>query len=361
MIPEELRMNRSPRLMFGILLLLSLAPLGSWAQPSEIPRSGTYTMTPSDGIERTFRVHLPSGYTGNEAMPLVFLFHGWGGNENAFLGSKSVTALADQRGYILVAPRGLGSNEGEPNSWTFSGSDTGKDGDGANLEVLGDTDAICGPGTSNYRYPSCATKYPNGQSNTCSWTQCQSDDIQFTLELVAYVTEHLNVDVRRIYAMGGSNGGMFAWELGQNDASAPFFRAIAPLIGLPHRGYLAPPAVNQGEKLPVLVITGTRDNVVPPGGWEDPSYTITSNGSDRFYYTGATAITRSWAQAHGCSIENPAVAFDDGVRNTDCRSYCPASGDAWPAVLDCRAGMGHSYSLSWSWKLILNFFDRHSN
>jgi hypothetical protein len=157
---------------------------------------------------------------------------------------------------------------------------------------------------------------------------------------------------------------MFTWELGQNPASAPIFRATAPLIGLPHRGYLS--AQGNGDELPVLVITGTRDNVVPPGDWEDDSFTTTSNGSDRYYYTGATAITREWAEAHRCydpdlKPKQKAVPFDDGNRKTDCRTYCDVSGDEWPAVLDCRARMRHTYSFSWAWPLILNFFDAHSN
>lgn len=352
-------------LIGGMFVALWLAPLNGWAQADAITSSGTYTMT-HDGIPRIFRVHLPRGYSeSNPAMPLVLAFHGWGGNEDAFLGFKSVRKEADRRGFILVAPRGLGSGDpdNERNSWTFSGSDTGKDGDGENPDIPGDTDAICGPGTPDYRYPSCEIKYQGDESNTCSWTQCQSDDIDFTLALVAYVSDRLNVDLGRVYAMGGSNGGMFAWELGQDTYSAPYFRAVAPLIGLPHRGYLNPPG-KEGGDLPVLVITGTRDSVVPPGDWEDDSFTTTSNGSDRYYYTGATAITRIWAEAHGCYDPDldpgeEATQFDDGNRKTDCRTYCDVSGNEWPKVLDCRARMGHSYSLSWSWNLILEFFDNH--
>jgi hypothetical protein len=152
---------------------------------------------------------------------------------------------------------------------------------------------------------------------------------------------------------------MFTWELGQNSVSAGTFRAIAPLIGLPHRGYLD--AQGKTGDMPALVVTGTQDTVVPPGDWEDDSFTTTSNGSDRYYYTGATAITQVWAVAHGCGIDEPATPFNDGNRKTDCRTYCDVSGSEWPAVLDCRARMGHTYSFSWAWPLILDFFDAHSN
>lgn len=51
--------------------------------------------------------------------------------------------------------------------------------------------------------------------------------------------------------------------------------------------------------------------------------------------------------------------LDDGIEETDCRTYC-AAGPGWPEVLDCRARMGHDCGLSWSWELVLDFFDRHS-
>ena len=83
---------------------------------------------------------------------------------------------------------------------------------------------------------------------------------------------------------------MFTWELGQNPRRAPIFRAIAPIIGLPHRSYLDTPG--RSGRIPVLVLTGTQDTTVPPGTWESTSYTTTSD-SDRYYYTGASAITQS--------------------------------------------------------------------
>lgn len=188
----------------------------------------------------------------------------------------------------MVAPDGLGPDEpGHPaSSWSFRGSTTGLDGDAQNAEVAGDSTDICDDArTTDNAYPSCAAVAENG----CSWTQCEDDDVDFAVALVAEAARSLCIDTGRIYAVGGSNGGMFTWELGQNEVSAGTFRAIAPIIGLPHRGYLSPPA--RGGGTPVLLITGTRDRTVPPGAWEDPSFTTTSDG-DAYYYTGATAITR---------------------------------------------------------------------
>jgi hypothetical protein len=160
---------------------------------------------------------------------------------------------------------------------------------------------------------------------------------------------------------------MFTWELGQNAASASTFRAIASLIGLPHRGYLDTPAKPGG--MPILVITGTGDTTVPPGAWESTKYTTSSDGS-AYYYTGATTIMRRWGAANSCPFSGkPAARFNTGIPQADCRTYCAGkaqgwsgalAGEGWPKALDCRAAMGHEYGFSWTWKLILDFFDAQS-
>jgi polyhydroxybutyrate depolymerase len=297
---------------------------------------------------------VPLTYDPEVPAPLVMAFHGWGGDGGEFVDDGTVTFEADTRGSVLVAPDGLGPEEPgrHASSWSFRGSTTGLDGDGLDPEVPGDSTDICDDdATTDYAYPSCEGVAQNG----CAWTQCTDDDVDFVLALVAETKAKLCIDEDRVYAVGGSNGGMFTWELGQNERSAGTFRAIAPIIGLPHRGYLAPPGREEG--LPALLITGIRDRTVPAGAWEDEAYTTTSDG-DTFYYTGATAITRAWAEAEGCDTTAPAAAVDVGVEDLDCRSYC-GGGAGLPSVLDCRADMGHTYDFRWSWPLVLDFFDVH--
>jgi poly(3-hydroxybutyrate) depolymerase len=356
-----------------LLALTMLAPIwGAAATPSsgcgKTLASGVYQMT-DQNVARTYRVFVPSRYKPGTANPVVMVFHGWGGDENEFLGDKNVTTLADERGYIVVAPRGLGSAapDANRNSWSFRGSTTGlaaTNEDGASGAPGTATAAICDAArTPNFTYPSCK----NVARNSCSWTQCQADDVAFALALVKEVESKLCVDTTRIFASGGSNGGMFTWELGQNPASAPIFRAMASLIGLPHRGYLNPPGITGA--MPVLVITGMHDTTVPPGAWESTNST-TSRDGNAYYYTGASAIVRSWGTANSCPYSGtPAASFNAGTTQADCRTYCGGSapgwsggsvGVGWPKVLDCRAAMGHAYGFSWAWKLILDFFDAQS-
>jgi polyhydroxybutyrate depolymerase len=317
--------------------------------------SGTHSLL-NQGLQRPYRIYVPAGYDGQKPSRLLLWFHGWGGNENELLQFAEITAIADRHSYIVVAPRGLGSGspDNSYNSWSFSGSNTGLDGDHINPVVPGDTAAICDPvKTPDYRYASCKDM----AANSCAWTHCQADDVDFALALLEEISSKLCVDPKNVFAGGGSNGGMFAWELAQNAKSAAEFRAIAPVIGLPHRGYLSGPG-RTGD-FPLLLITGTLDDTVPPGSWGDDSFTTTTNDSDRFYYTGATAIMKVWAAAHACDVDQAAKLFDAGEAQAECRTYCEA-GAAWPLVADCRAVMGHEYGLAWSFELMLDFFDAHA-
>jgi poly(3-hydroxybutyrate) depolymerase len=312
------------------------------------PRDGTYTMTHA-GLVRSYGLRLPAGYDPHRPARLVLAFHGWGGDESEFLADPAVVAESSRRGYVLVAPRGIGSGppDAARNSWTFRGSATGLVGDGAAAAPICDASV-----TPDYRYASCR---PATARNSCSWTQCQDDDVDFARALVERVEAQLCIHRLHVFAVGGSNGGMFTWELGANAATASLFRAIAPIVGLPHRGDLRAPASTGG--LPVLLITGLADPVVPPGRWDDPAYTTTSNGNDRYYYTGATAVIRLWSQAAGCRVDAVEHAIATGVTKADCRSYCEAGRGQWPRVAECRAPMAHEYQLDWSWRAVLDFFD----
>lgn len=314
------------------------------------------------GVLRHYKLYLPKTSSSLSTFsPVVFLFHGWAGNENDFLSYDSVRAASDAAGYVLIAPRGLGSGPPDKslNSWTFLSSSTGVDSkDGGICDVSKQ---------HNNNYNSCVEK--GVALNLCAWTQCQDDDVAFVLALLSSLMQSsLSLDASNVFAMGGSNGGMFTWWLGQNPLSAGSFQAIAPLIGVPHANNLE--AFGREVTLPVLVVTGVQDTTVPPGEWDnwmegdDKSSTTTSDG-DFYYYSGASAITRKWAEkastVGSCEIVGDnALAFNEG-RTADCRSFCKTEKGEWPVVLDCRYNMGHDYDTDETFPLIMDFFKYHEN
>lgn len=331
--------------LMGALALPAMAETPSAGCGAAAPTSGTFTMA-SDGMTRTYRMHVPAGLDTAKPAPVALIFHGWGGDENEFLSDPIVTGEADKRGVILVAARGVGSDapDNNYNSWTFRGSSTGIGGDG---------EKICSGATTNYAYASCGPVGEGVAQNGCSWTQCQTDDAQFVGALIDHIGEMACIDMDRVFMAGGSNGGMFTWDMGQTPAIASRLRAIAPLIGLPHNGFLEGPGRPDG--LPVLLITGMQDPTVPPGNWGDMGPTTTDD-ADLYHYTGASAITDVWAEAHAC--EGVPVEVDFGADGIECRSSCAADASGLPPVLDCRAQMAHDYDFAKTWPMILDFFLR---
>jgi poly(3-hydroxybutyrate) depolymerase len=191
------------------VLLSVVTAFGSpcaWAQAAgtpgcglAAPASGTYTLVHA-GVTRSYGLAMPSAYDPHRPARLVLAFHGWGGDTTEFLGDATVVKESGRRGYVLVAPRGLGSGapDRSNNSWTFRGSDTGVVRKGSRSTPVSDVSI-----TPDYSYPSCRKQRAR---NTCSWTQCQDDDVGFVQALVGHLEDTLCIDARQVFASGGSLG-----------------------------------------------------------------------------------------------------------------------------------------------------------
>ncbi len=72
-----------------------------------------------DGIQRRYRVRLPSGYKSSLKVPLVIVLHGGGGRGDNFdelMTAGTLSAAADSRKVLLVYPEGVRKqwNDGRP-------------------------------------------------------------------------------------------------------------------------------------------------------------------------------------------------------------------------------------------------------
>lgn len=109
--------------------------------------------------------------------------------------------------------------------------------------------------------------YPNGIHH--SWNDGRPEnagagDVAFVRTLIADFSRCYQIDRRRIYATGFSNGGTFTEYLGC--VMAGTFAAIAPVSG-------SMPTADAGSchparPLPVLTMAGTADPIMPYGGGE---------------------------------------------------------------------------------------------
>jgi polyhydroxybutyrate depolymerase len=126
-------------------------------------------------------VHVPTGYTGKSALPVIFDFHPLGGSGSSQESASGWGTKCDSVGCIAVFPNSA-TNGG--NGW-----DVGYCCEGA-------------------------------QSN-------KVDDVQFTRDMITWLEANACVDPKRMYASGCSNGGGMAYMLACH--AADVIAAVAPV------------------------------------------------------------------------------------------------------------------------------------
>lgn len=114
-----------------------------------------------NGHDRTFFVHIPESYTGEESVPLVVALHGLYRDAVKMEEHTMYSDKSDEEGFIVVYPNAVSSNTG----WNEKGS-----------------------------------------SN-------RSDDVEFISILIDSMLTMYNIDEDKIYATGFSNGSMMTYRL----------------------------------------------------------------------------------------------------------------------------------------------------
>lgn len=168
-----------------------------------------------DNIEREYRLYVPQSYTGDQPVPLILNFHGFGSNsfEQSIYGNFSL--ISNTEGFIVVHPEGTLFMDSIPH-WNVGGFTLGS----------------------------------------------QTDDVGFTEALIDKLSTEYNINQDRIYATGMSNGGYMSFNLAcfLTDRIA----AVASVTGA-----MSPQAIqscNPDRPVPVMQIHGTNDDVVPYEG-----------------------------------------------------------------------------------------------
>ena len=187
---------------------------------------GDYSLTLKVGDrERRYIVHVPKSYDGRRPVPVVVMFHGGGGTAKAAITETGWADKADQAGFLAAFPEGSSPDPSKP---------------------------------GNFR------KNPqtwNDASKRFFAEKMKIDDGAFTRAVIDDLTARFNVDVKRVFLTGFSNGSSLTYRLGVELSDR--VAAIAPVASSGLR--LADPLKLQ-RPVSMIAIHGMADRLNPLEG-----------------------------------------------------------------------------------------------
>jgi len=245
----------------------------------------------SGGLARRYIVHVPPGYDGKTALPVVIMFHGGGGKARGAMSETGWSAKADRENFFAVYPEGVPHDPGRHASFVLN-PQTWNDGSGReNLPAA----------------------------------RMQIDDVGFVNAMLDDLGARLRVDPRRVYATGFSNGASMTFRVGRELAAR--LAAIAPVAG---SDWLDKPA--PARPIPLFYLTGTQDPLNPIDGGP-----IHVGRKPAGIKPPVREFIQKWVRMLGCAPEPQVIHDQDGVRGT---AY-GACRDQAEVVYYTVAGMGH--------------------
>jgi polyhydroxybutyrate depolymerase len=251
------------------------------------PGDHTRTLTVGDR-KRTYLVHVPKSYDGTKPYPVVLIYHGGASNAEQMVRFCGLNETADKAGFLAVYPSGTGR---------------------------------------------LATALTWNGGNCCAYAMLnQVDDVAFTRALLDDLTKVLQVDAKRVFATGMSNGAIMAYRLASELSDR--IAAIAPVSGPMGTEKCSPK-----RPVPILHFHGTSDEFAPfKGGKGEKSL----SGTD--FYSVEHSI-QAWVQANGCKAEPRTVELPDKAKDGTkvTRKTYGGGKDGAEVVLVVIEGGGHTW------------------
>jgi len=236
-----------------------------------------------EGVPRTYIVHLPANYRRGQAYPLVFVLHGGTANAENAIRMSRMSPKADREHFIVVYPNGTGKYKDRFLNW-------------------------------------------NDGSQRSGGEKSNVDDIAFFRQLIIQLENDYNVDPKRIYATGLSNGAIMTYRLGCELSDQ--LAAIAPVSGALNYDKSGPVA-----PLSVIIFHGTADKYVLYGGGTGRA----SSGRTRNDKSVAYAVD-FWVKHDGCN----SIPIRNESGNIIKEQYAGGKADT-EVVLYTIKGGGHSW------------------
>lgn len=198
-------------------------------------------------VERPYDVRTPSTYDPNVPTPLVLLLHGYTATAKIQDGYFLMSALAEKKNFLLALPDGTVNDVGE-NFWNA-------------------TDACCDGFKSGV------------------------DDVAYLKAVIDDMKSRFNIDPKRIYAFGHSNGGFMA-----NRLACDLAPEIAGIVSLAGGVFADASKCNPSEPVAVLQVHGDKDETVI---YEGGASLYPGGGP----YPSAKQTVATWAKKNACGAD----------------------------------------------------------
>ena len=230
-----------------------------------------------DGRKRTYLLHIPDSYTGSTPVSLVIALHGGVGSARNIEEQSGLTALSDQEGFLLCSPNGY------KRTWNGGG--------------------CCGKAQKK-----------------------DIDDVGFISALIDHLVSNYNIDPKRVYLTGMSNGAFMCYRAA---CEIPHkIAAIAPVAGTMFTSPCAPT-----EEVSVIHFHSYNDGSIPYQGG-------VGNGISDHYNSPLDSVLNAWSAHNGCTTID-SLAYDgndydwriwrNGVNGSEVQLYITHDGGhSWP-------------------------------
>ncbi|MGZ3456250.1 MAG: alpha/beta hydrolase family esterase [Polyangiales bacterium] len=255
--------------------------------------------TPDEGAlvaARPYSIVVPKGYDSSKSTPMILLLHGYSATGAVQLGYFQFEALANSKTIFVAYPDGLPDKQ--------------------------------------------MKQYWNATDACCDLDHNKNDDVAYLTAVVHDAQKKYNLDPKRIFVVGHSNGGFMTHRLGCERSD--LFAAGVSLAGAQWNDVTK---CKPSRPFPIAEVHGDADDTILFGGGN----TTQSDGTKVPYPSVATTVS-DWAKLDGCAgapVDTGMTLDLDGNVTTVSRSTgCKAAGavELWKI-----AGAGHIPGLTVNW------------
>ncbi len=265
-----------------------------------------------NNYNRTYLVHLPSGYSGTTDIPLIIALHGGFGNAYNLENQSQLSKKADSENFIVVYPEGVKGGILGISSWNAG--------------------TCCGYASNS-----------------------QIDDVGFINALLDTLINNYTIDTNRIYATGMSNGGFMTYRLACELSHR--IAAIAPVAAS-----MTAPHCTLRRPMPIISFHSYLDSSIP-------YYGGIGDGASDHYNPPQDSVLNAWAGMNGCSVLNDTITANQQYSeikwgNCDCAAgihhyVTQDGGHSWPGGNQTTIGDPVSLNIN-ATDLIWDFFRQYS-